>query len=131
MKNLLIFLLTITINQVFACECKTYPVINGKTQHQLFVEDSFDNATVIFYGKYNKEGRFEVKTFYRGEDLNMQNKIIEEKQLESTCDYFFTKGQNYLVYGKFDELGKLHTSVCYANIQVVNEKQLLFIKNHI
>ena len=126
---LVIFL--IPFNQSIACECKTYPIINGKTQNELFLEDSFENATIIFYGKYIGDGIFKHIKIYRGKEITLNRKLIEEKGESNNCDYFFKKNIKYIVFGKLDESGKLWTSVCYANAQIDDKKQLKFVKKYL
>ena len=114
----------------FACECETR-IVNGKTENELFIEDSFENATLIFYGNYIGDGKFESIKFYKGKKLLDNRKLIAEKDAAYICDFFFEKNKRYLVFGEIDENGKLWTSICYANTQIDNKKQLKFIKKHL
>ena len=69
MRTILLAIFLLTFNTTFACKCKTYPVVTGKSQNQLKLEDSFENSTIIFYGIYIGEGKFETIKLYRGKKL--------------------------------------------------------------
>lgn len=133
MKNifLLIFLTYSTVG--LACECgiNSYPYTNGKTQSELFLEDSFKNATIIFFGEYNNSGEFKILKFYRGKELLNNPNLIEQTDNITLCDATFKEDKRYLIFGKINEFGKLRTSVCYANVEIKNQKQLKFVKKYL
>lgn len=131
MRTIFLIVFLTCFNQTFACECKTYPIINGNSQSELKLEDSFNNATVIFYGNYIGNGKFEIIKLYRGEKLISDTKFINEKEEANNCDYFFEENKRYFVYGRIDENGKLWTSVCYANTQIKNKTELEFVKKYL
>ena len=131
MRTILIVIFLSYFNQAFACECKTYPIVNGKSQSELKLEDSFKNATIIFYGNYIGDGKFETINLYRGKKLIANPNLITEKEEANNCDYFFEKNKKYLVFGRIDENGKLWTSVCDANAQIENKAELEFVKKHL
>ncbi|WP_417238719.1 hypothetical protein [Bizionia sp.] len=115
----------------FACECITYAVINGKSHKELKLEASFEYATIIFYGNYIGNGKFESIKIYRGKKMLRNKKLIEEKDVRTNCDYYFEKNKKYLVFGKIDENGKLQTSVCLSNSQIDNKSELKFVKKYL
>ena len=119
-----------SFNQSFACECNTY-VTNEKSESEQKLEDSFENATIIFYGNYIGNGKFETIKLYRGKKILPNLKLIEEKEEKYICDYFFEKNKKYLVFGNIDENGKLWTSVCVSNSQIDNKSELKFVKRHL
>ncbi|WP_224490973.1 hypothetical protein [Robertkochia flava] len=131
MKSIVIIIFLTFFNQSFACECKTYPITKDKSQSELKLEDSFENSTVIFYGKYIGHGKFEPIKFYRGINILPNKKLIEEKEEKNICDYFFEKNKKYLVFGRLDENGKLWTSVCVSNTQIDNQSDLKFVKKYL
>ena len=128
--TILIFFLTY-FNQSFACECKTYPITNEKSQSELKLEDSFKSSSVIFYGNYIGDGKFEPIKLYRGKKILLNRKLIEEKEEKNLCDYFFEKNKKYLVFGEIDENGKLWTSVCVSNSQIDNKSDLDFVRKYL
>ena len=130
--RVIILIISLTyFNQSFASECKTYPIINGKSQDELKLEDSFESSTVIFYGNYIGDGKFEAIKLYRGKKILPNRKLIEEKEEKYLCDDFFEKNKKYLVFGIIDENGKLWTSVCDANAQIENKLELEFVKKYL
>ena len=131
MKTVFLVIFLICFNQIFACECKTYPFINGKSQNELKLEDSFENSTIIFYGNYIGDGKFKTIKLYRGKKLLLNRKLIVEKDENSLCDYYFEKNKKYLVFGIIDENGKLWTSVCDSNAQIENKAELEFVKKYL
>jgi hypothetical protein len=131
MRTIFLIIFLTYFNQTFACECKTYPIVNGKSQSELKLEDSFDNATVIFYGNYIGNGKFESIKLYRGEKFIADTKLITEKDEANDCDYFFEENKKYLVFGRIGENGKLWTSVCYANAKIENKTELEFVKKYL
>jgi len=129
-KILLLTTMLISFNS-FACECITYAVVNGKSHKELKLEASFEYATIIFYGNYIGNGKFESIKIYRGKKMLLNKKLIEEKNVKSNCDYNFKKNEKYLVFGKIDENGKLRTSVCLSNSQISNKSELKFVKKYL
>jgi hypothetical protein len=95
------------------------------------LEDSFKSSTVIFYGNYIGDGKFEPIKLYRGKKILSNRKLIEEKEEMYLCDYFFEKNKRYLVFGKIDENGKLWTSVCVSNSQIDRKSELKFVKKYL
>jgi hypothetical protein len=119
MRTIILILFLIYFNKSFACECKTYPITNEKSESELKLEDSFESSTVIFYGNYIGDGKFETIKLYRGKKTLSNRKIIEEKE------------EKYLVFGKIDENGKLWTSVCVSNSQIDKKSELKFVKKYL
>ena len=115
----------------FACECITYATVNGKGHKELKLEASFKSSTIIFYGNYIGNGKFESIKLYRGKKLLLNRKLIEEKDVKTNCDYYFEKNKKYLVFGRLDEYGKLQTSYCVSNTQIDNKKELKFVKKYL
>ena len=130
MRIIIIIIFLTSFNQSFACECNTY-VTNEKSESEQKLEDSFENATIIFYGNYIGNGKFETIKLYRGKKILPNLKLIEEKEEKYICDYFFEKNKKYLVFGNIDENGKLWTSVCVSNSQIDNKSELKFVKRHL
>ena len=127
-----IFIIFLTyFSQSFACECKTYPHTDEKSQSELKLEDSFENSDVIFYGKYVGDGMFEIIKLYRGNKSLLKRKLIEEKEEKSNCDYFFHNNKRYLVFGNIGDNGKLWTSVCVSNSQIENKSELRFVRKYL
>jgi hypothetical protein len=131
MKIIFIIIFLTYFNQSFACECKTYPITNEKSQSELKLEDSFEYSNVIFYGNYIGDGKFETIKLYRGKKILPNLKLIEEKEEKYNCDYFFEENKKYLVFGKIDENGKLWTSVCVSNSQIDNKSELKFLNEYL
>ncbi len=133
MKKIILSILLIYSTVSFACECgiNSYPYTNGKTQSELFLEDSFKNATIIFFGEYDNSGEFRIIKFYRGKELITNPGLIEQTEDKSLCDDTFKKNKRYLIFGKVDDLGKLRTSICYANVEIKNKEQLKFVKKYL
>ncbi|WP_296310981.1 hypothetical protein [Winogradskyella sp. UBA3174] len=131
MRAIILIIFLTYFNQSFACDCKTYPIVNGKSQNELKLEDSFKTATIIFYGNYIGDGKFESIKLYRGKKLLLNRNLIEEKDEANNCDYYFEKNKKYLVFGRIDEYGKLWTSVCGANAQIDHKSELKFVKKYL
>ena len=129
-KIFLIFFLT-SISQSNACECIIYAYNNGKSHAEQKLEASFENSSVIFYGKYNGNLKFETLKLYRGKKVLPNRKLIEQTEVISNCDYFFEKNKNYLVFGKIDDNGNLLTSVCVSNAQIDNKSELKFVRKYL
>ncbi|UPS93090.1 hypothetical protein [Bizionia sp. M204] len=129
-KILLLTTMLISFNS-FACECITYAVVDGKSHKELKLEASFEYATIIFYGNYIGNGKFESIKIYRGKKMLLNKKLIEEKDVRTNCDYYFEENKKYLVFGKIDENGKLQTSVCLSNSQIDNKSELKFVKKYL
>ncbi|MEM6514675.1 MAG: hypothetical protein AAF688_00690 [Bacteroidota bacterium] len=127
-NTVLIFFLIIS-NLSFACECKTFPYSKEKNQEEFKLEDSFESSTIIFYGKFIGEGKFEVMKLFRGKELLPNQSFIEEKEELYNCDYSFKKNYDYLVFGNLDEHQKLWTSVCVSNRLIKNKSELKFVKD--
>ena len=105
MRSVFLILFLLSFNQNFACECKTYPIIDGKIKSELFLEDSFDNATIIFYGTYVVNSTFENIKFYRGKKLAQNRNLIVEKNEATNCDYGFEKTKNIWCLASWINLG--------------------------
>ena len=133
MKTTILLILLLSSTLGFACECgiNSYPFTNEKTQYELFLEDSFENATIIFYGRYNSDRKFEINKFYKGKNLLKGSDLIEQTDEKTLCDDTFKENKMYLIFGKVDELGKLRTSICYANLQIEKKKELKFVKEYL
>lgn len=131
MRTIILILFLTYFSQSFACECKTYPITNEKSQSELKLEDSFERSTVIFYGNYVGDGKFEPIKLYRGKKILLNQRLIEEKEEKLNCDYFFEKNKKYLVFGKIDKNGKLWTSVCVSNSQIDKKSELKFVKEYL
>ncbi len=131
MRTIILILFLNYFNLSFACECKTYPITSEKIQSELKLEDSFESSTVIFYGNYIGDGKFELMKLYRGKQIVLNRKLIEEKEEKYLCDYFFKKNKRYLVFGKIDKTGKLWTSTCVSNLQIDKKSELKFVKKYL
>jgi len=131
MRVIFVIILLLCYNKSFACKCKTYPITKEKSQSELKLEYSFESSTIIFYGNYIGDGKFEVIKLYRGKQKLNNKKLIEEKEEENLCDYFFEENKKYLVFGNIDEKGKLWTSVCLTNSQIGNKSELKFVKRYL
>ena len=133
MKKIILLILLTYSTISFACECgiNSYPYTNGETQSELFLEDSFKKATIIFFGEYNNSGEFRIIKFYRGKELINNPDLIEQTEEKSLCDDTFIKNKGYLIFGRVDDLGKLRTSICYANVEIQNKEQLKFLKKYL
>ncbi|PWI29058.1 hypothetical protein DI383_12955 [Flavobacteriaceae bacterium LYZ1037] len=129
-KILLLTTMLISFNS-FACECITYAAVDGKSHKELKLEASFEYATMIFYGNYIGNGKFESIKIYRGKKLLLNKKLIEETEVKTNCDHNFEKNKKYLVFGKIDENGKLQTSVCLSNSKIDNKSELKFVNKYL
>lgn len=118
-------------NQSFACDCKIYPYTNEKSQSELKLDNSFKIPNVIFYGKYIGDGMFNTIKLYRGKKILLNWKLIEEKEENNNCDYFFEKSKKRLVFGQIDDNGKMWTSVCVSNSQIDNKSELKFMRKYL
>ena len=125
----LLFLLI--LNKSFACECKVYPVINGKDPIELKLKDSFKSAQIIYYARYLGKGKFKKIKAYRDSKLIKTQDRIITKTADTMCGYSFVQDEKYLVFGMVGESGKLLTSYCDPNRLIKNRSELKFIKKYL
>mgnify|MGYP001151105200 CR=1 FL=1 len=126
--KIIFFLILIYSGKLSACECKTYPIINGKSQNELFIEDSMKHSSIIFYGELIKTGKFNISKIYKGSKFINKTCEINLSDFSTMCDFYFKLNTKYLVYGTLDESGNLVTSICLANKLIKGKKDLRFIK---
>jgi len=107
-----------------------YPVVEGKTQEQLKLEDSFKEASVIFYAEYIGDGELKLLEVFRGEKL-LTNQVISVKEEVTTCDYYFQQNKKYLIFGTINPAGKLYTNICFANKEYSSKEDLKFINQYL
>lgn len=130
MKFIILILFGLSFNLIFACECET-KLVKGQTIEETKLEESFNHATIIFYAEFLENRTFRIiKIFRQDSNLVNSNKLSLTPEL-TICDDTFELKTKYLVFGRVDEYGKLKTSYCYSNKQILNKSDLKFINKYL
>ena len=110
---------TLKSEEVMACSCF------GDIPVRIKIESS----EMVFIGKAEKIEdsvvEFDLSEVIKGP----KTENLELQRDQGSCDYFFEKGKEYLVYTHRDETGELTTSLCSGN-SLVSEaaKEIRIIK---
>ncbi|HRG37416.1 MAG TPA: hypothetical protein PK289_02695 [Bacteroidia bacterium] len=111
--KLVVFALLIFSTGAMACKCKTLASINKEEANQ------YD---VIFYGKVDSVGAcdekgiaiayFTIEELYKG-NLKQHNQIHFD--CASDCLMSFAKGEEWIIYGKYQRFDEIKVSLCDHN----------------
>lgn len=131
-KVLFLLFLFLMSSEVYCCDCSGKPSIkeNWELAHQVFIGKvvKVDSSLYSEYGQKMYSYTIKISKIYKDEIINEQSFRTILGVSMGSCDYYFEKGKQYLIYTKKD-YNALGCSICSRTnlLQNIQNSELEFL----
>ncbi|PNQ75166.1 hypothetical protein C1T31_03250 [Hanstruepera neustonica] len=115
MKNILTILFIICIQQVYACVCRTVPLIDRIESSDFIAKAKILKVTADDENNSFHNIEIEIIDIFKGENLS---KLKIYSALNSSCGFFTPENTTWLIFAKKDENGILSFGYCSGAKQI-------------